>query len=56
MTTYHIDLKLLKEFCKGLMLRRINIRQVEGGGFQKVPKKPFTSFKREVRAPIDTSM
>lgn len=55
--TYHMNLKLLKRILQeGLMLRRINIRQVEGGGFQKVPKKPFTSFKREVRATIDTPM
>ena len=30
---------------EGLWLRRINIRQVEGEGFQEIPGEPFTDFK-----------
>ena len=38
--TYQMNLKLLRSILQeGLMLRRINIRQVEGAGFQEVPKK-----------------
>ena len=55
--TYQMNLKLLRAILQeGLMLRRINIRQVEGVGFQEVPKKAFSAFKKEVRATIDTPM
>ena len=35
------------------MVRRINIRQVEGQGFQEIPEDAFQSFKRSVREEID---
>ena len=38
---------------EGLWLRRINIRQVEGQGFQEIPEDAFQAFKRSVRQEID---
>ena len=38
---------------EGLWLRRINIRQVEGQGFQEIPEDTFQAFKRSVREEID---
>ncbi len=40
----------------GLWVRRINIRQVEGKGFQEVNEKPFKKFKQWVREEIDTPL
>mgnify|MGYP000016412219 CR=1 FL=1 len=53
-STYNMNMKLLRSLRKeGLWLRRINIRQVEGQGFQKVPDSQFKNFKRDVRIEID---
>jgi radical SAM superfamily enzyme with C-terminal helix-hairpin-helix motif len=38
---------------EGLWLRRINIRQVEGQGFQEISDVDFRSFKQKVRENID---
>jgi len=40
----------------GLQLRRINIRQVEGEGFQKIEEKAFRQFKEWVRDEIDAPL
>lgn len=40
----------------GLWLRRINIRQVEGEGFQQIPKEAFQRFKQQVRDEIDAPL
>ena len=56
-STYDMNLKLLREIkSEGLWLRRINIRQVEGRGFQEVPEAAFKAFKKSVREEIDRSM
>ena len=55
--TYTMNLNLLKELrSEGLLLRRINIRQVEGEGFQDIPEKDFKQFKKDVRETIDTPL
>jgi radical SAM superfamily enzyme with C-terminal helix-hairpin-helix motif len=52
--TYQLNLDLLHEIRReGLLLRRINIRQVEGEGFQEIPQKQFNMFKTNVRDTID---
>ena len=52
--SYRMNLELLRSMRKeGLWLRRINIRQVEGQGFQEIPEQAFRNFKREVREGID---
>lgn len=52
--TYGMNLALLNDLrADGLLLRRINIRQVEGEGFQAVPEMAFSSFKTTVRDTID---
>ena len=52
--TYEMNLNLLMELRnEGLLLRRINIRQVEGTGFQEVPEDEFKRFKTAVRENID---
>ena len=52
--SYRMNLELLKSMREeGLWLRRINIRQVEGQGFQEIPEQAFSEFKREVREGID---
>ncbi|MCH1539815.1 MAG: radical SAM protein [Candidatus Poseidonia sp.] len=52
--TYQMNLDLLHEIRKeGLLLRRINIRQVEGEGFQEIPTSAFNSFKEACRETID---
>ena len=49
-----MNLNLLMELRnEGLLLRRINIRQVEGTGFQEVPEDEFKRFKTAVRENID---
>ena len=49
-----MNLELLRSMRQeGLWLRRINIRQVEGQGFQEIPERTFRKFKREVREGID---
>ena len=53
-TTYDINLKLLNELMdEGHMIRRVNIRQVEGEGFQEIDDKDFKSFKKTVRDEFD---
>lgn len=55
--TYTMNLNLLRELRnEGLLLRRINIRQVEGEGFQEIPEKEFKSFKSTVRDTIDSPL
>ena len=55
--TYEINLNLLKELRnEGLLLRRINIRQVEGNGFQDIPEDDFKRFKTAVRDTIDSPL
>jgi radical SAM superfamily enzyme with C-terminal helix-hairpin-helix motif len=65
--TLNINLESLKEiFDKGLLLRRINIRQVDifpntqmseiGSKFIRKNKKHYFSFKRKVREEIDFKM
>ena len=52
--TYKLNLDFLSELKKeGLWLRRINIRQVEGEGFQEIPPKEFKEFKSKVRDEFD---
>ena len=52
--SYRMNLELLRSLREeGLWLRRINIRQVEGQGFQEIPEQAFRNFKREVREDID---
>ena len=52
--TYHKNFALLQELRnENLLLRRINIRQVEGEGFQEIPQQEFNNFKQSVRDEID---
>ena len=52
--SYGINRDLLDSLrSEGLWLRRINIRQVEGQGFQEIPEDAFQSFKRSVREEVD---
>ncbi|DAC27868.1 MAG TPA: radical SAM protein [Candidatus Poseidoniales archaeon] len=52
--TYHKNFALLQELrSEKLLLRRINIRQVEGEGFQEIPQQEFNDFKQQVRNEID---
>lgn len=55
--SYNLNKKLLTELKnEGLWLRRINIRQVEGEGFQTVDETDFTNFKTWVRDEIDAPL
>lgn len=52
--TYQINLRLLEELkSEGHMIRRINIRQVEGKGFQEIDDADFKDFKTTVRDDFD---
>ena len=52
--TYEMNMNLLREIRReGLLLRRINIRQVEGEGFQEIPNEAFSAFKTACRDEID---
>jgi radical SAM superfamily enzyme with C-terminal helix-hairpin-helix motif len=52
--TYGMNMDLLRDIRnEGLLLRRINIRQVEGEGFQEIPSEAFTAFKMACRDEID---
>ena len=52
--TYDINLNLLNELKdEGHMIRRVNIRQVEGEGFQEIDDADFKSFKTTVRDEFD---
>ena len=56
-TTYELNLEFLNQLKnEGLWLRRINIRQVEGKGFQDVPMKEFNNFKSKVRDNFDAPL
>ena len=53
-STYDFNLKLLNELkSEGHMIRRVNIRQVEGEGFQEIDDSDFQSFKTTVREEFD---
>jgi radical SAM superfamily enzyme with C-terminal helix-hairpin-helix motif len=55
--TYQMNMDLLSSLRKeGLWLRRINIRQVEGIGFQEIPEQEFRAFKNWVRDSIDSPL
>ncbi len=55
--TYGMNMALLRDIrSEGLLLRRINIRQVEGEGFQAIPTEAFTAFKTACRDEIDTPL
>jgi len=55
--TYRMNMDLLRDLrSEGLWLRRINIRQVEGDGFQDVPSEAFAAFKHGCRTEIDTPL
>ena len=55
--TYEMNLQLLDQLkSEGLWMRRINIRQVEGKGFQDIPEQEFREFKASVRQNIDRPM
>jgi len=55
--SYGMNMDLLRRIkSQGLLLRRINIRQVEGRGFQEVSEPAFRNFKSEVRDEIDQPM
>ena len=52
--TYNINLRLLNELKdEGHMIRRVNIRQVEGEGFQEIDDADFKAFKTTVRDEFD---
>jgi len=52
--TYDINLQLLRELKReGHMIRRVNIRQVEGEGFQEINNERFQQFKTTVRDEFD---
>lgn len=52
--SYQMNRDLLDSLrSEGLWLRRINIRQVEGQGFQEIPEDTFQAFKRSIREEID---
>ena len=52
--TYSLNRELLYDLREqGHWLRRINIRQVEGEGFQPIPEEQFNQFKSWVRDEID---
>jgi radical SAM superfamily enzyme with C-terminal helix-hairpin-helix motif len=55
--TYDLNLKLLRGLKgEGAMLRRINIRQVEGDGFQEIDNNDFRAFKQTVRDDFDAPL
>ncbi len=52
--SYSMNMNLLTDLRnEGLLMRRINIRQVEGEGFQEIPHDAFHDFKSQVRETID---
>ena len=52
--SYDLNLNLLREIKQdGQMIRRVNIRQVEGTGFQEIDDDDFRSFKNSVREEFD---
>ena len=55
--TYGLNMDLLNGLrSEGHWLRRINLRQVEGEGFQDVDSDAFAAFKRRVRDEIDAPL
>ena len=56
-STYQQNLSLLRDIrSEDLLLRRINIRQVEGSGFQEIVERDFAEFKQSVRDEIDAPL
>ena len=56
-SSYQMNKELLKSIRdEGLWLRRINIRQVEGEGFQEIPTEHFADFKTWTRDHVDTPL
>ena len=56
-STYQQNLSLLRDIrSEDLLLRRINIRQVEGSGFQEIVESDFAEFKQSVRDEIDAPL
>jgi len=54
-STYSNNIDLLRRLrSEGLWLRRVNIRQVEGSGFQEIPARIFRDFKKKVREEFDS--
>lgn len=52
--TYRLNLELLRQIkAEKLMIRRVNIRQVEGEGFQNIDESEFKKFKNSVREEFD---
>ena len=46
--SYDMNLNLLEDLrSEGLWLRRINIRQVEGQGFQEISETDFKNFQEK---------
>ena len=55
--TYQMNKQLLSSIREeNLWLRRINIRQVEGKGFQEIPSELFSEFKTWTRDSIDSPL
>jgi len=55
--TYKLNIQLLNQIRnENLWLRRINIRQVEGEGFQEIPTDLFQEFKTWTRNEIDAPL
>ncbi|MEL0100918.1 MAG: radical SAM protein, partial [Euryarchaeota archaeon] len=55
--TYDVNLQLLNELKnEGHMIRRVNIRQVEGEGFQEINNEKFQQFKATVREKFDAPL
>ncbi len=55
--TWELNHSLLTSILdEGLMLRRVNIRQVEGHGFPEINKQRFQTNKRRIRETVDAPM
>ncbi len=56
-TTWNQNHALLTSILNdGLMLRRVNLRQVEGYGFPEIDKERFQASKRRIRETVDAPM
>ena len=56
-STWNQNHALLASILKeGLMLRRVNLRQVEGAGFPEIDKERFQAEKRRIRETVDSPM
>ena len=55
--TWEHNLQLFKEIIdEGLLIRRVNIRQVEGRGFPEINSKRFSKAKKTLREVVDAPM